>query len=109
MFLADMMSKTLRNFVMRVTIAHNGREAMDIMEKETPDLVLLDLLMPVLDGHGVMKEMKKKKIECPIVIVSNISDKMTRNKCKEMNVKDFFVKSDMDDDNLWPAVQDYIR
>ena len=33
---------------------------------------------------------------------------MTRNKCKEMNVKDYFVKSDMDDDNLWPAIEKYI-
>ena len=65
--------------------------------------------MPVLDGHGVMQAMQQKKIDCPIVVVSNISDKMTRQKCKEMNVKDYFVKSDMDDDNLWGAIEKYVR
>ncbi len=107
-FLAEMMGKTLGNYVSRVTVVHNGQEALDAMKKEIPDLLLLDLLMPILDGHSVMRAMKQKKIQCPIVIVSNISDKMTRNKCKEMNVKDYFVKSDMDDDNIWPAIEKYI-
>ncbi len=108
MFLAEMMGKTLQNQVMRVTIVNNGKQALEAMRKEVPDLVLLDLLMPVLDGHGVLQGMKQNKIRCPVVILSNISDKMTRAKCKEMGVKDYFVKSDMDDDNLWQAVEGFI-
>ncbi len=109
LFLADMMGKALSNYVVRVTVVHNGQEALDVMTTDIPDLLLLDLLMPVLDGHGVMKAMQQKKIDCPIVVVSNISDKMTRQKCKEMNVKDYFVKSDMDDDNLWGAIEKYVK
>ncbi len=107
-FLAEMMGKALEQHGMRVTIANDGQEALKAMEKEMPDLLLLDLLMPILDGHGVLKAMKEKNLECLVIVVSNISDKATRDKCKEFNVKDYFVKSDMDDDALWPAIEKYL-
>ncbi|OGJ61078.1 hypothetical protein A3C37_03370 [Candidatus Peribacteria bacterium RIFCSPHIGHO2_02_FULL_53_20] len=108
-FIADIMGNIIKEHGIRVTITHNGQEALDAMEKELPDVVLLDLLMPVLDGHGVMKAMKEKKLDCPVIVVSNISDKKTRDKCKGMNVKDYFVKSDMDDDELWLVVEKYLK
>ncbi len=108
-FLADMMGKILTKYDVRVTITYNGKEALKAMEKELPDLLLLDVLLPELDGYGVMKAMKEKKLECPVIVVSNLSDKATRSKCKEMNVKNYFVKNEMDDDVLWPAIETYLR
>ncbi|OGJ57524.1 hypothetical protein A2881_03710 [Candidatus Peribacteria bacterium RIFCSPHIGHO2_01_FULL_55_13] len=107
-FIGDIMGKIIRQHGVRVTIARNGQEALEALEKELPDLLLLDLLMPVLDGHGVLLAMKKKKLHCPVIVVSNISDKKTRDKCKGMNVKAYFVKSDMDDDELWHAIEKYL-
>ena len=107
--LADMMGKILNKNKVRVTITYNGKETIEALEKEVPDVLLLDVLMPVLDGHGVLKFLKKKNLACPVIVLSNLSDNMTRNKCKEMNVKDFFVKNDIDDDFLWPAVEKYLR
>ncbi len=107
-FLAEMMGKVLEQHGMRVTIAHDGQKALEAMENEMPDLLLLDLLMPVLDGHGVMQAMKERHMQCLVMVVSNISDKATRDVCKEYNVKEYFVKSDMDDDALWPAISKYL-
>ncbi len=108
-FIAEIMANIITEHDIRVTVTHNGQEALDAMEKEMPDVLLLDLLMPVLDGQGVMQAMKDKHLQCAVIVVSNISDKMTRNKCKDMGVKDFFVKSDMDDDALWAVVEKYLR
>ena len=107
--LAQMMGKVLSKKNVRVTVAYNGQEAVEALEKEVPDLLLLDILMPVLDGHNVMKTMKEKSLDCPVIVLSNLSDKMTRDKCKEMRVENYFVKNDMDDDSLWPAVEKYLR
>ena len=50
--------------------AADGREALTIIEREQPDLVVLDLSMPVLDGLGMLKEMKRLKLQrVPRVIV----------------------------------------
>src|SRR3989344_8154519 len=107
--LASVMGEVLSKNKDRVTVAHNGKEALEAMEKEVPDVLLLDILMPVLDGHGVMKVMKEKHLQCPVIVISNLDDQMTRNKCREEdNVKAYFVKSDMDDDDLWTALKTYL-
>ncbi len=108
-FLAEMMEKILIRYGVRVTIAYNGQEALDVMEKDVPDVVLLDILMPVVDGHGVLRVIREKHVECPVIVVSNLSDRMTKEKCRQMNVQDYFVKTDLDDDALWPAIEKYLR
>lgn len=106
--LADLMGKILSKENVRVTVTYNGQEALEVMEKEVPDVLLLDVVMPVLDGHAVLKAMKENDWDCPVIVLSNLGDKITKAKCKEMNVRDYFVKNDMDDDSLWPAVEKYL-
>jgi two-component system response regulator VicR len=108
-FIADIMANIIKEHGIRVTITHNGQEALEAMEKELPDVLLLDLLMPVLGGLGVMKAMKERHLDCPVIVVSNISDKKTRDICKDMDVKEYFIKSDMDDDDLWVVIEKYLR
>lgn len=103
--IANMMAAVLRKANVRVTIANNGREALSVMEKEEPDLLVLDLLMPVMDGHELMKIMMKKKIQCPVIVVTNVDD---QKKCKDFEVTDYFVKSDMDDDALWTVIENVL-
>lgn len=107
--LARMLGKVLQKYNVRVTITYNGQEAIDELEKEVPDLLLLDVLMPVKDGHEVLKVIKEKELECPVIVLSNLSDKMTREKCLKMKAKNYFVKNEMDDDDLWPAIEQYLR
>lgn len=108
--LADMMEKILRKYGVRVGVAYNGQEALSAMEKEVPDVLLLDLLLPVLDGHDVMQVMKQREIACPVIVLTNLSDKKTKSKCAhEGLVKEYFVKNELDDDALWPAVEKYLR
>ena len=107
--LADMMAKILKKKNVRVTITYNGREALEVIKKDVPDVLLLDVLMPVLDGHAVLKAIEKKQVKCPVIIVSNLSDTKTRKRCKSMGAEKYFVKNDMDDDVLWPAVEKYLQ
>jgi CheY-like chemotaxis protein len=108
-FLAEIVGKFLITQGLRVTITHNGEEAMQIMEKDTPDILLLDILLPVLDGHSVMKAMKEKNLDCPVIVMSNLSDKLVQKQCEDMDVKAYFVKSDLDEDALLPAIQKHLR
>ncbi len=108
-FLADMMAKQLAKHNALVMTAHNGKEAVEVLKKRLPDLMLLDLLLPGLDGFGVLQAMKDKGLRCPVIIVSNLSDKKSKEKCRAFGVKEYFIKSDMDDDALWPAIDKYLR
>jgi DNA-binding response OmpR family regulator len=51
-----------------VVTASNGQEAMEQFEKEEPDLVTLDILMPDIDGISLLRQMKEKKPRLPIIM-----------------------------------------
>lgn len=54
----------------RVERAHNGREAVEMVEREMPDIVLMDIKMPVMDGYEACEIIKKKHPELPIIAVT---------------------------------------
>ncbi|PIP65149.1 hypothetical protein COW95_03445 [Candidatus Peregrinibacteria bacterium CG22_combo_CG10-13_8_21_14_all_49_11] len=108
-FLVDMMRKVLSKHDVRVSSAFNGKEAINLLDTDPPDLLLLDLLMPHVDGYAVLQHRKDKKSRFPVVVCSNLSDKVNRDKCKEFGVKEYLIKSDMDDEQLWPILEKYLR
>lgn len=71
--------------------AENGIQAMDILEKEHIDGVLLDLVMPEMNGFEVLEEMKKRKLmaKIPVIIISGETSTENENKCFEYGVFDF--------------------
>lgn len=60
-----------------VTTAHNGKDALDLFAKVNPDVVLLDALLPKIDGFKACKEMRKAALEheIPIIMISGIYKK----------------------------------
>jgi DNA-binding response OmpR family regulator len=76
----DVLRKTmgdeLRDEGFRVLIARNGSEGLELAERERPDLILLDILMPVMDGLTMMQKLREgsewgKKV--PIILLTNMS------------------------------------
>ncbi|HTR44600.1 MAG TPA: response regulator [Thermodesulfovibrionales bacterium] len=51
-----------------VVVASSGTEAMEVFEREDPDLVTLDILMPDVDGIKILRQMKEKKPRIPIIM-----------------------------------------
>lgn len=74
-------------------IAHNGEEALKILEKQSFDLILLDLIMPQMDGFATLEEMKKKEIKTPVVITSNLGQEEDIKRVMGMGVKEYIIKS----------------
>ena len=71
--------------------AENGKEALKIYKKEKPDLILLDIIMPILSGLDFLKKIKKEDIK-KIIVVSVVKDKIRRKKAKEIGVKHYISK-----------------
>ncbi len=74
--------------------AFDGEEALEFLKKEKFDMILLDLMIPKIDGFGVMKYLKEKKDKTPIIVASNLGQEDDAQKAKSMGAKWYFVKSD---------------
>lgn len=76
----------------KVLTAKNGLDALKLIENNKPDLILLDLLMPIMNGFEVLKELSKQNSEIPVVVVSaEISDSDV-DKLKELGARDLIKK-----------------
>jgi DNA-binding response OmpR family regulator len=53
----------------KVVVASDGQKALDIMQNDPPDLLILDIMMPTVDGYGVLKEMKKSGLRNEVKIL----------------------------------------
>ncbi|MEM9904448.1 MAG: response regulator [Cyanobacteria bacterium P01_D01_bin.44] len=61
--------------------ATNGVECLELLESHTPDCMLLDLLMPELDGYGVLQAMKDRGLKIPVIVLSADIQDSAREQC----------------------------
>ena len=74
--------------------AEDGREALDKMRSQPVDLVLLDIMMPELDGYGVLAEMRADVAlrDIPVVMISALEDINSVVRCVELGATDYLTK-----------------
>ncbi len=79
-----------------VDVARDGEEGIAKIEKKKPDIVLLDLIMPKMDGFDVLEEMKKHKDwrKIPVLILTNLGQEDDRKRGLALGAKDYIVKAD---------------
>ena len=77
--LCDAIARSLRNLAYSVDCCHDGQEALDLLNVEAFDLVVLDLNLPRIDGMTVLRELRKTDCETKVLILSargEVSDKV---------------------------------
>ena len=74
-------------------VTNNGQEGLAALEKEKFDLILLDIVMPKLDGFGVLEALKKNGNKTPVAMLSNLSQEEDEKKAKALGAREFFIKS----------------
>jgi len=76
-----------------VVTASSGKVALDKVEKDKPDAILLDILMPGLDGLEVLKKIRKKDKNLPVFIVSAYFNEERFKKAGKLNASGFIIKT----------------
>lgn len=76
----------------QVIIVDDGAEALDEMIVEKPNLIILDLMMPVMDGYQFLEAKNKLGDKTPVVVLSARSDLESINKAIKLGAKDFITK-----------------
>jgi DNA-binding response OmpR family regulator len=93
--------------------AEDGAVAVREIEKEHPDLVLLDLMMPELDGFGVLEKIRKNKdqeiAKTPVVILTNLWSKEEIIKTKNLGVSAYIIKAYMTTEEILDKVNEVLQ
>ncbi|HQK64106.1 MAG TPA: response regulator [Candidatus Staskawiczbacteria bacterium] len=92
-----------------VKLVENGKEALNLLESEKFDLVILDLIMPELNGFGVLEALKEKNITVPVIVASDLSQVEDFDRVKQMGAIDFFVKSNMSMTEMTEKIKQYLK
>jgi len=83
----------LKKFGYEVLTARDGQEALDLLQKDTPDLIFLDLKLPVMSGYEVCRQIKSDNNlkNTPVVLFTASSDRIAE-KAKEIGADDYMTK-----------------
>ena len=88
--------------------AHNGREALDYLDSHVPDAVLLDVLMPIMDGREFLRSYDNEQ-KIPIVALSNLDAKNDIEDVLSLGASRYMLKSSVTPETLTKLVADTIR
>ncbi len=88
--------------------AGNGNEALDLLCEQRPDLILLDVAMPVLDGIGFLRVMRKNALtrHIPVILLTAVAEKDYVLRAKELGVQGYLLKSRFSLEELLARVQE---
>ena len=92
-YLLDIMKEELEDAGFAVVTAADGQEGLIAIEKENPDLMLLDIAMPKMDGIQVLRELKNKDKTIPVIMLTNLDDLDHVGKALDLGLSDYLVKS----------------
>ncbi len=94
-----------------VMAARNGQEGLDVIRKERPDVILLDIQMPVKDGFEVLRELSTDQVlkKIPVIILSNIDDERAFKKIGDFSTHFYLIKSLVTPQKVVDAVRETLR
>jgi len=75
-----------------VGTAGNGQDALSILQEKKPDLVTLDITMPLMDGLTCLKEMMRLRPQTKVIVISALSDQSTGLKALKLGARSFLPK-----------------
>ncbi len=105
-----LLNQILLNFGYSVLTAMSGKKCLEILESELPDIILLDVIMPELNGFDISERIKKNERtkDIPIIFLSAISDYETKLKGLEKGAVDYITKP-YDDREVIARIQIHLR
>lgn len=104
------LGEMIKDFDLDVKIAEGGQDAIDIIDSYTPDIILLDLMMPHVNGWDVIDYVRKKysKNEMVIIVVSLLNNKDNIDECYELGVNDYITKP-VNKARLTSSIESHLR
>ena len=94
------------------SVAVDGIEGLEKFEKEKPDLVILDILLPKVSGHEVLQKIREnpdpKLAKTPVIVLTNLSQEEDKERLKKLGADCYLVKTSITSDDLLVKVKEFL-
>lgn len=92
-------------------VAYNGIIALYFIQKEQPDLVLLDLMIPDIDGGQVLETMRKSAWgkDIPVYVISNLNESEAPTNLRELGIEGYSIKANLSNDQIDQIVNNILK
>jgi DNA-binding response OmpR family regulator len=109
-FLAKMLVRALEATGNDIAIATTGEDGLRRVESNGYDLVLLDIMLPDIDGFEILQKMRSKDAtkKTPVIIMSNLGQPEDIDRGKQLGATDYVVKSDLSLDDVVAKANQYL-
>lgn len=109
--LADIYRTRLEILGYKCFVAYDGRVALEIIERELPDLVLLDLMVPKIAGDQILETMRSSGWgkDIRVFIISNLNEADAPAGLRDMGIEGYVVKANISNDDLDRLVDNILK
>ncbi|HEY4510560.1 MAG TPA: response regulator [Candidatus Paceibacterota bacterium] len=109
-FLRNLSMKKLSKEGYEIIVATDGEEAVKIAETKTPNLILLDIILPGIDGYEVLRRIKGnvKLKNIPVILFTNLGQKEDMEMGRSLGAEDFLLKAHFTLDEVLMKIKKYI-
>lgn len=107
----DLLVRRLKKSGYAVEVAPNGRVGLEMIQQKKPDLVLLDMLLPELDGFGVIEGLEKMKLlpDLPVIIISNSGQPIEIERAMKKGIRDYLIKINFNPDEVLEKIKEVLK
>ncbi len=109
--LAEMYKDKFIQAGFEITLVYSSEEALKVLQKEKPDLILLDILLPRINGIGFLTRIKQNPelSSIPVIAFSNYDDAETKGEAFRLGVKDYLIKTSYTPQEIIDKVKSYLK
>ena len=109
-FLRELLVKKVGSEGYEVVVATDGEEGLKMAKEENPSLILLDLILPAMDGFEVLRRIKEAEEtkHIPVIILSNLGQKEDIDKGVKLGAKDYMIKAHFTPGEITKKIQEIL-
>ena len=106
--LAHALALKMEHAGFKTFIAYNGSDGLKEAMTDKYAIILLDIIMPEMDGFALLQALQEKQVKTPVIVLSNLGQDEDRARAKELGAVDYFVKANTPIADILKKVQQMI-
>ena len=107
--LASVLKSKLKKEGYNILLSEDGESGFSNIKNWKPDLILLDIVMPKMDGYEVLEKMNEENIKIPVIIISNSGQPVEIEKTRRLGAVDHLIKTQFEPEEVIKKINNYLN